>query len=461
MKKLTINMLHMTNQPEGQGVASATKEQINLLKETTQDVFTITDNSKVDGDINHFHQIDPFMYLRIKNKDVISVMHVHFLPETLEGSVKFPKPIMDIFKMYFLDFYKSADYLVVVNPIFIEPLTTFGITKDRIKYIPNYVSKNDFYSLSKEEILETKSQFNLDPNKFTVLGVGQVQTRKGVLDFVEVAKQCPDLQFVWAGGFSFGAITDGYKELKEVVENPPANVTFTNIIPREKMNSMFNIADCLFMPSYNELFPMAILEASNVKVPMLLRDLDLYEDILFKKYLKGSNNEEFVEILNELSKKEELFNKAQDYSKSISDYYSKENVSAQWVDFYQTIYKTHQDSHKINISSESFDQIKNKQKSAIIESSVLDPFPLKDVNIGDRLILSKGILPSKDKIIARAKNVIVHQKTEVESGLELIEKYNEVLAIDEQEKKKHASKAYFSIIELTDINIYEDSVMKD
>ena len=59
--------------------------------------------------------------------------------------------------------------------------------------------------------------------KRQVLGAGQVQTRKGVLDFVNVAKQMPDVQFVWAGGFSFGRITDGYEELKKLQENPPEN----------------------------------------------------------------------------------------------------------------------------------------------------------------------------------------------------------------------------------------------
>ena len=43
------------------------------------------------------------------------------------------------------------------------------------------------------------------------MGAGQVQTRKGVMDFVEVAKKMPDVKFVWAGGFSFGAITDGHE----------------------------------------------------------------------------------------------------------------------------------------------------------------------------------------------------------------------------------------------------------
>lgn len=44
---------------------------------------------------------------------------------------------------------------------------------------------------------------NIGKDKFVVLGVGQIQHRKGVLDFVEVAKEFPELQFVWAGGLLF------------------------------------------------------------------------------------------------------------------------------------------------------------------------------------------------------------------------------------------------------------------
>ena len=98
----------------------------------------------------------------------------------------------------------------------------------------------------------------------------------------------------------FGAITDGYKELKKVVENPPANVKFLGIIPREKMNDMYNVADVLFMPSYNELFPMSILEASNLHKPLLLRNLDLYKDILFGNYVSADDNEGFTKLLKKL-----------------------------------------------------------------------------------------------------------------------------------------------------------------
>lgn len=50
--------------------------------------------------------------------------------------------------------------------------------------------------------------------RFVVVGSGQIQERKGVFDFIQLAEQNPDVQFIWAGGFSFGRITDGYAALK-------------------------------------------------------------------------------------------------------------------------------------------------------------------------------------------------------------------------------------------------------
>ena len=170
-----------------------------------------------------------------------------------------------------------------------------------------------------------------------VLGVGQVQTRKGVLDFIECAKKLPDIKFVWCGGFSFGKITDGYDELKKIYDNPPKNVKFLGIIPRNEMNDMYNMADILFMPSYNELFPMSILEAVNSHKPLLLRNLDLYHDILFDKYISGKNNKEFIKKIKVLRDDKELYRKEIKHSKEISEFYSKENVLQLWIDFYTEI----------------------------------------------------------------------------------------------------------------------------
>lgn len=339
-------MLSSADKVAGQGVGSAYLEQVKLVREGASDIFDVQVNSKHPADILHHHTIDPQNYLRMKNNKNLNVAYVHFLPDTLNGSIKLPKPAFHVFKKYVTRFYNHADYLVVVNPIFIDDLVKYGIPRKKIVYIPNYVSKEQFFKKSAKESIQIREKLGYSKEDFIVLGVGQVQTRKGVIDFVKVAESMPDVKFVWCGGFSFGVITDGYEELKQIYENPPKNVNFLGIIPREEMNDMFNMADVLFMPSYNELFPMAILEAVNTEKPLLLRDLKLYEDILFHKYLKGKDNNEFVKKITELQTDKQLYQKQSQQSKEISEYYSKENVLEIWRKFYTDIYQKFQAQQK-------------------------------------------------------------------------------------------------------------------
>ena len=333
-------MLSMADSVDGQGVGSAFLELMKLLKEDGKDKFEVLLNDKIkNSDILHSHTVEPRNYIKMKMAKIPTVAYVHFLPDTLDGSIKLPKLAFKIFKKYVISFYKSADHLVVVNPIFKKDMVKAGLDESKITYIPNFVSKEKFYKKTDKEIKRIRKEYNIDENKFVVLGAGQVQTRKGVLDFVKVAEKLPDVEFVWAGGFSFGAITDGHKELQKVMDNPPKNVKFIGIIPREKMNDLFNAVDVLFVPSYNELFPMTILEACSTDTPIILRDLELYEDILFKKYLKANNNDEFAKLITKLKEDKKEYKKQVENSKYISNFYTKDHVYEMWDEFYTSILK--------------------------------------------------------------------------------------------------------------------------
>ena len=337
--KLVVNMLSKADSVEGQGVGSAYLEQVNLIKTELADDFEVRINSKKKADILHVHSINLPFYFRFKKKNGIRVMYCHFLPETFDGSISLPRPIFWCFKKYFLKFYRKADYLVVVNPSFKKDLVRYKVKEDRIVYIPNFVSKENFYEMEKEERLKIREEYNIPKDKFVVLGCGQVQTRKGVMDFVEIAKKNPQIEFVWCGGFSFSVISDGHHDLKKIMDNPPCdNLKFLGIIPRKDMNKMFNMADMLFMPSYNELFPMSILEAVSCGKPVVLRNLDLYKDILWDKPIYGENNEDFSNAINKLATDSSYYNEAKLKSEDVAKFYSKEHVAELWKEFYQGIY---------------------------------------------------------------------------------------------------------------------------
>ena len=337
---LTINMMSSAYKIKGQGVLSAHDEQVSLVKEINQ--FEVEENKIEICNITHFHTVNLEYFLWtpfLKNKST-TAGYVHFVPETLENSLHLIKPIKNIFYKYLIAFYNRMDKLVVVNPYFIDVLNNYGISKDKVTYIPNYVSKSKFYPLDMDSKNKIREEYNIPEDKFVVLSVGQLQKRKGVTDFIEIARSMPDTEFIWAGDAVFGKMSEGYDEIKNVIKNNlPSNVHFLGLINRDKMNEVYNMADVMFLPSYEELFPMSIFEAMCVNLPILTRDLDIYNGILFDFYLYGDSTGDFIEQIKKLKEDKEYYEHAKEKSKEGNIFYGKENVKKMWEDFYENCVK--------------------------------------------------------------------------------------------------------------------------
>lgn len=332
---LRINMFSTADKVKGQGVGSAYVELVRMLEDHFPNDFKITINSYAPADITHYHTINPSFYLStFSRRRGRKIGYVHFLPETLEGSIKIPQPFKAIFYKYVIAFYNRMDHIVVVNPSFIPKLERYGINKERITYIPNFVSKAEFYDVDDQQKQALRVKHGYDPKRFTILGSGQIQTRKGVLDFVKLAKQNPTIQFIWTGGFSFGKITEGYADLEKIVKDPPSNLSFPGIIDRAKMVQYYNMADLFLLPSYNELFPMSVLEAFSTNTPVMLRDLDLYKSIISGYYLPAADEKQMNEQLHQLLLNPDKLAALQHETTIASERYSEDHLAKVWYDFY-------------------------------------------------------------------------------------------------------------------------------
>jgi 1,2-diacylglycerol-3-alpha-glucose alpha-1,2-galactosyltransferase len=338
-KKIKIRVFSKATTVPGQGVGAAFVEQLNLIQQSKR--LVVLQPNEPRPDLVHIHTINFRYWLAMLFIKIPRVVYVHFLPSTLSSSIKLPRLFFGILKWYVKVFYKTASHLVVVNPIFIDPLMKMGIKQERIVFIPNYVDESKFATKVSNTSIRKQWQFK----RFTVLGVGQVQHRKGVLDFIEVAKKLPAVDFVWAGGFSFKAMTAGYEELKKVMDNPPSNVRFLGIIPREKMNELYHGCDLFFLPSFDELMPMSVLEAAVCDKPILLRDLELYQPVFFKHYLSAHDVDGFVKMIKQLSENKEMYQQSLDHPRWLKNYYRKEAILKQWEDFYQEVVNQYGKTH--------------------------------------------------------------------------------------------------------------------
>ena len=60
-----------------------------------------------------------------------TVGYVHFLPETVENSIRLPGLARKLFYWYMIAFYKRMDHLVTVNPYFIDALQKYGVPREK------------------------------------------------------------------------------------------------------------------------------------------------------------------------------------------------------------------------------------------------------------------------------------------------------------------------------------------
>lgn len=339
MKKVRVNMLSIVDSVKAQGVGTAYLELLNLLRTKAKDELDIVVNGGLRYDVLHLHLPDPLNYLKQRLSKGVSLTHVHFMPDTLEGALRIPKLFRNVYAWWIKRSYMKSDYLVVVNPISIDKLSKMGYPRENVFYIPNFVSSKTFFPMKSDDIKVSRKKYGYKEDDFIILGVGQLHRGKGILDFVECARKNPDMKFVWVGGFAFGKFMDGYDQIKEIYSNPPKNMKFTGIIPREEVNIFCNISNVFFFPSYMENFPLVVIEAANTYKPLILRDIKEYEGIFFDKYLKENSIDGFCKIIRELKDNKELYNKYEKCSEEIAKFYSEDNVCKMWIDLYRKISK--------------------------------------------------------------------------------------------------------------------------
>ena len=82
---------------------------------------------------------------------------------------------------------------------------------------------------------------------------------------------------------------------------------------------------------------MTVLEAMSANIPILLRDIPIYEKILMDFYLKGKDQEEFIAILQRLESDPSYRQQACDASRRGHAFYSRGHVLELWKEFYTSI----------------------------------------------------------------------------------------------------------------------------
>ena len=110
-----------------------------------------------------------------------------------------------------------------------------------------------------------------------VISVGMQLRRKGILDWVELARQMPEVTFVWYGRTDPRLLT---AEVERALAGAPANALFPGYVQAEQLREAYCGADAFCFLTKEETEGIVLWEALACGVPALVRGIPLYREAM-------------------------------------------------------------------------------------------------------------------------------------------------------------------------------------
>ena len=319
---------------QGEGVNTAFLNFVDLLKED-DDVEVLINNEGV-GNIMHSHTYGPYYFWRGLRYRGRKVLTVHVIPDSIKGSIPFSKLMMPFVRRYFKMVYSYADVCIAISPMVEKTIKDMGVKTNIVPlYNPLPV---DNWKRNPELRKKGREILGLKDDDFCVLGVGQIESRKGCDDFLEIGKQIPNAQFRWIGGRPFGMLTEGIHKLNKQIINAPSNIKFLGLFSLTDMPSLYAAGDMFIFPSHQENCPLAPIEAAASGMPVVYRNIDEYKLLYKNEYLSADNNEQFIGYINTFMNDKEEYNRGLQISKRLITQFEKDEIRQSAIDIYTDLY---------------------------------------------------------------------------------------------------------------------------
>lgn len=338
MKRLTVNLVSESAfTVQGHGVHTAFLEMAEILRGRDDVRLLINDKPKKSTNITHIHTFGFFALKRLlSRKGGKKVVSAHVVPDSLVGSLKGASWWAPIFKYYLKWFYNRADVVVAVSPYTRGELIRMGI-KRPIEMIPNSVDIKSMQSTVKERH-EIRASLGIPDDMFIVIGSGQVQPRKRFDEFVKIATELPDVQFIWIGGIPFKAAGADSVHLTKMMREAPTNVMVTDVIPNDEARRYTKIGNLMFMPSEQETFGLSIIEGAAAGMPVLVRDIHDY-DATFGDLVTRGDDKTFLKQIKLFHTDKDFYADGVKKSAALAAKYDSKVIGQQLMNLYWSLVK--------------------------------------------------------------------------------------------------------------------------
>lgn len=265
------------------------------------------DSAEKDYDLLHVHTPVPLTNVAVvrkaKKKGVPVVMHAHTTAEDSAGTWPGSTMFSGFVGRYLTSFYNLGD-LVLAPSVWTRARLQARSVKAQIQVLSNGIDLERF-RFESERRRRFREAYGISKDEKVVYVIGVVCAKKGVQTLPYVAKELPDVKFVWVGRRSpFYSPLAVYRAMKQC----PENVQFIHDV--EDVVDAHCGGDIFFTPSFAENQGIAVMEAIAVGRPVVARNLEVYRGFLKngENALLCNNESEFVAALRRMKEDSELAN---------------------------------------------------------------------------------------------------------------------------------------------------------
>lgn len=262
----------MQNAIEKSGVGRAIYHQKNAL---ARHGIELVDRYE-DADVVHINTVFPNSYRmakKLRKLGIPLVYHAHSTREDFRNSYIGSNLVSGLFKRWIIKCYSTGNVIVTPSEYSKALLQSYGI-KNEIVVISNGIDLDD-YRRNEQAGKKFREKFGFTASDKIVVSAGLLMKRKGVHDFAELARRCPEYKFIWFGDSDLNFVGS---EVRRAVKNAPENLTFAGYVPKDEIKAALSGSDLFLFPSYEETEGIIVLEALAMKIPVLLRDIPVYGD---------------------------------------------------------------------------------------------------------------------------------------------------------------------------------------
>jgi len=281
------------------GLGKAIKHQMKALED---EKIEYTTNPKDDYDILHINTWflkSYFVARRAKKKGKKIIYHAHSTEEDYKNGFIFAKQTSKLIKWWLIKCYSLGD-IIVTPTIYSKNLLLGykGLENKKIYAISNGVEL-DYFEKNKKYGELFRETYGYTDNDKVIVGIGLYIERKGIVDFVELAKRMPEYKFIWFGYSPLAAAT---KPVRNAVNTKLDNLTFAGHVDREMIRSALNGCDIYIFPTLEETEGIPIIEAIACQTNSIIRDIPIFDE-----WLEDGTNVYKAKDVDEFEKKIKLF----------------------------------------------------------------------------------------------------------------------------------------------------------